>query len=370
LTASGRGAIAVIRVWGDRAIAVADLAFRPHRGVRLAETAPGVLRLGRIGEGLGDEVIAILVDGEPPAVEIQCHGGAAAVALVQKAIQAAGATCSDGERALSDLVALALADLARASTLRTAEILLDQADGALYRDVARLSRAIDADPAQALADLETLSGRAATGLRLVCGWKIVIVGRPNVGKSRLLNALAGFPRAIVDPTPGTTRDVVRLQTSLLGWPVEIADTAGLRETADEIECMGIERSLREQGHADLIVLVLDQSEPLSAFDRHLIATTRGALLVANKSDLCSVWPAADADLLERTIASVSAEHGDGIAGLIEAIVARLVPEPPPPGAGVPIRETQLELLVQARSCLLADDHRGASQYLRAMIGGS
>jgi tRNA modification GTPase len=360
----------VIRVWGDRAIAVADLAFRPHRGLRLAETAPGVLRLGRIGEGLGDEVIAVVIEAVPPAVELQCHGGAAAVAHVQRALHAAGATHSDGEHVAADLVAVASADLARASTLRTAEILLDQADGALYREVARLIRAIDADPAQALADLETLSRRAATGLRLVCGWKIVIVGRPNVGKSRLLNALAGFPRAIVDPTPGTTRDVVRLRTSLLGWPVEIADTAGLRETADEIESMGIERSWSEQGDADSVLLVLDRSEPLSAFDRHLIATTRGALLVANKSDLRSGWPAAGADLQERTIASVSAERGDGIASLIESIVARLVPEPPPPGAGVPIRESQLELLAQARTCLLADDHRRASQYLSAMIGRS
>ena len=120
----------------------------------------------------------------------------------------------------------------------------------------------------------------------------MIGGRPNVGKSRLLNALAGFPRAIVDPAPGTTRDVVRYPTSFGGWPVELADTAGLRGTDDLVESLGIERSRREQHQADLVLLVLDRSEPLQAIDRELIATTQGALLVANKSDLPPAWAAA------------------------------------------------------------------------------
>ena len=281
LTAEGRGAIAVVRVWGPKAIEVADAVFRPNRGVRLARTAAGRLRLGRIGEGLGDEVVAVLVEAEPPAVEIQCHGGAAAVSLVQDALEAAGAGAwrgshlADREHASGDLVADALFDLARAPTLRTAEILLDQAHGASAGSSRGSSGRSTRNRRMALAGLEALAGRAAAGLRLLSGWKVVIAGRPNVGKSRLLNALAGFPRAIVDPAPGTTRDVVRFSTSFGGWPVELADTAGLRGTDDAVESLGIERSRREQQQADLVLLVLDRSEPLLAIDRELIADDRG-----------------------------------------------------------------------------------------------
>jgi tRNA modification GTPase len=366
----------VVRVWGERAIEIADAVFRPDRGVRLAETAVGRLRLGRIGAGLGDEVVAVVIDDGPPAVEIQCHGGSAAVALVIDALEAAGAARSresphaEGEHASSDLAAQALVDLARASTFRTAEILLDQFHGALGDELARLIGAIDQNCSAALAGLELLLERAATGLRLLSGWRIVIAGRPNVGKSRLLNALVGFSRAIVDPAPGTTRDVVRVHTSFGGWPVELADTAGLRRTDQVVESLGIERSRREQHHADLVLLVLDRSEPLSKFDRELIETTKGALLVANKSDLALAWLAGDADLDPSSITTVSAECGHGISSLIEAIIKRLVPDPPPPGGGVPFRAAQLELLAQARSSLLANDHAMATRLLSSLIGGA
>jgi len=372
LTAEGRGAIAVVRVWGPKAIEVADAVFRPNGGVRLTQTAPGRLRLGRIGEGLGDEVVAVLVDAEPPEVEIQCHGGAAAVSLVQGALEAAGAQRWRGSHrggtahASGDLIADAVCDLARAPTLRTAEILLDQVHGALSGEVARLIRAIDEEPALALAGLEALMGRASAGLRLLSGWTVVIAGRPNVGKSRLLNALAGFPRAIVDRAPGTTRDVVRFSTSLGGWPVELADTAGLRGTDDAVECLGIERSRREHAQADLVLLVVDRSEPLLAIDRELIQTNKGALLVKSKSDLPPAWAPGDADLDPPAIETVSAERGDGISSLIAAIIERLVPDPPPPGGAVPFRRAHLDILTQARACLLANDRAAAAALLNSM----
>ena len=96
LTAKGRGAIAVLRVWGPRAIDIADAVFRPIRGARLADTPRGRLRLGRIGDGLGDEVVAVVLQEEPPSVEVQCHGGEAAVSLVVGALQEAGAGSYDG----------------------------------------------------------------------------------------------------------------------------------------------------------------------------------------------------------------------------------------------------------------------------------
>jgi tRNA modification GTPase len=374
LTADGSGAIAVVRLWGPKAIEVAAAAFRPNHGGPLAPRTAGRLRLGRIGHGAGDEVVAVVLGGEVPIVEIHCHGGAAAVALAMDALEAAGARRCDTARvadaasASSDpLAALALFDLARAQTIRTAEILLDQAHGALRRDIERILRGIDEHPAPAAAGLAVLLERAELGLRLLSGWNVVIGGRPNVGKSRLLNALAGFPRAIVDPAPGTTRDVVSHLTSFGGWPVELADTAGLRNTDDAVENLGIERSRREQGDADLVLLVLDRSEPLQEVDRELIATTDGALFVANKSDLPTAWSADDANLDPQSIVTISAQRGDGISSLIAAIVAKLVPDPPGPGEAVPFRQAQRDELARARSFLLAGDRLAAARVLASLI---
>jgi len=221
------------------------------------------LRLGRIGEALGDEVVAVVLEAAVPTVEVQCHGGAAAVELVITALEKAGAQRCDRwrvtEQAASDrLSAEALNDLAHAPTILTAEILLDQAQGAFRRELVRLTEAIDQQPVQALAVVEELIRRAAVGVRLPPGWGVVIAGPPNLGKGRFLNGLAGFPRAIVDPAPGTTRDVVTIRTSFGGWPVEIVDTAGLRRTEDAIENLGIAMSQREQERADLVLLVLDR----------------------------------------------------------------------------------------------------------------
>ncbi len=377
LTAEGRGAIAVVRLWGPRAVEVADLVFRPNRPAPLAQCQAGRLRLGRIGQGLGDEVVAVKLQTTHPVVEFQCHGGTAAVALVLEALEKAGAQPGDSgwpgvlEADTADpIAALALCDLARAPTLPTAEILLDQANGSFRDEISRLIGTIDENPAEALAGVQAIEDRAAVGLRLLSGWKVVITGRPNVGKSRLLNALAGFARAIVDPAPGTTRDVVSIRTSLGGWPIELADTAGIRPTSDAVENLGIERTRDEQRQADLVLLVLDRSEPLQPIDRELIATTGRALLAVNKSDLPPAWTTGPPGLPDRQpIVTISAEHGDGIPDLIEAIVHRLVPDPPPPGSAVPFRSEQVDALRQATACLLAGDRGAAARRLRAMIDG-
>ncbi len=336
LTAPGRGAIAVIRVWGPGAVAVADSAFRPVRGRRLAETPPGRLRVGRIGAGLGDEVVAVVIDegGRPPEVEIQCHGGPAAIALVVEALGAAGAK-TRSQRAWarhsagSSLRAEASLALGSAPTVRVAEVMLDQAEGALDDEI---RRALDAIPDEAIFLLDGLIERARLGTRLTAGWRVVLAGRPNVGKSRLLNALAGYDRAIVAPTPGTTRDVVTVLAAFGGWPVELADTAGLRAALDPIEAEGVALARARQRGADLVLVVLDRSEPLDDLDRAVLADHPGALVVANKLDLPAAW-----DDREIGAIAVSAERGDGIDALVEAVAARLVPEPPPPGSGVPSR---------------------------------
>lgn len=374
LTPEGRGAIAVVRVWGRDAISVTSALFRPQRGHALDQTAPGRLRLGRIGDARGDEVVAVVLDAAIPDVEVQCHGGAAAVELVVAALEKAGATRYDRRRATEHLAgdrlsADAFFDLAHAPTTRTAEILLDQAQGSLRRALVGLIDTIDQHPVQALVDVEELIRRAAVGVRLLSGWRVVIAGRPNVGKSRLLNALAGFPRAIVDPAPGTTRDVVTIRTSFGGWPVEIVDTAGLRTTNDAIESLGIAMSHREQARADLVLLVLDRSEPLQSIDRRLLATTAGALPIANKSDLAPAWSVGDIPIDACEIVTVSADRGDGVTSLTAAIGERLVPDPPPVGKAVPFRLAHVDELGQVRTCLLANDRASAVRRLDSMIHG-
>ena len=130
LTPQGCGAVAVVRVWGRGAVAVADAVFRPARGPGLARTEAGRLRLGRIGRGLGDEVVAVVIEEDPPVVEIQCHGGSAAVGLVVEARDRPVPSLPSGglgrAHRESSIRADALLDLTRAPTLRTAEILLSK----------------------------------------------------------------------------------------------------------------------------------------------------------------------------------------------------------------------------------------------------
>ena len=315
--------------------------------------------------------MAVVIEGDPPEVEIHCHGGPTAVALVVDALIDRGAERRQPgawvrHAAPSAIEAEALVDLARAPTLRTAEILLEQAEGALAGAVQRLIATIADDPAAALPDLETLRRHAAIGVRMVTGWRVVLAGRPNVGKSRLLNALAGYGRAIVDASPGTTRDVVTVRTALDGWPVELADTAGLRDPEGAIEAAGVALARARQREADLLLVVLDRSEPWTDDDQALVAAASAAgtatLTVANKSDLPAAWEPVGSE-----IATISAERGDGIESLIRTLAQRLVPTPPPPGAGVPFRPAHFRRIDRAYTALHAGDSATALRHLSALL---
>src|SRR5262249_7525364 len=154
---------------------------------------------------------------------------------------------------------------------------------------------------------DALIRAADVGTRLVSGWKVVIAGRPNVGKSRVFNALAGFDRSIVNPQAGVTRDVVSIRTAFGGWPVELSDTAGERDSSDVVERLGIVRARQERRDADLVLLVLDRSEPLEEIDRNLLEAAPTSLVVANKCDLAAAWAAGDLGRDHSKVSQVSAE---------------------------------------------------------------
>jgi tRNA modification GTPase len=351
LTPAGTGAIATLAVRGPRAWAVVRELFRRARtqlsptaggagqGELPAEPEAGRFWVGRLGEeakGGSDEVVLAVRRGGPdPWLEVHCHGGREVVGLLEEVLAARGLEVlpwPDLERRTGDVLrAGALTALARAPTVRTASILLDQVHGAFARAVEAARTALErGDGAEAGRLLGELAGRASLGRHLTEPWKVVVAGAPNVGKSSLVNALAGYRRSVVASTPGTTRDVVTAQVALDGWPVELADTAGWREGAESLERQGMELARAAAAGADLCLWVLDGSaEPV--WPGANLGRVRYAL---NKVDLPPAWDPGRAAGAVRT----SAKTGEGLAELGQAVAGWLVPEPPPAGAAVPFTE--------------------------------
>jgi tRNA modification GTPase len=317
-------------------------------------------------------VVAVVTADDRPCVEIQCHGGTAAVGLVVDALLEKGARLVETDvwarhARGSPIRAAALLEMTRAPTLRTAEILLEQTQGALDLELERLIEEIRGMHPRALERLDRLIASGHVGVRLTSGWRVVIAGRPNAGKSRLLNALAGYTRAIVDPTPGTTRDPITALTAFDGWPVELVDTAGMQETDDAIERAGIDRAIQQTETAELILLLLDRSKPLRAQELALCAQFAPSLLVATKADLPAAWEPADLALDGKPLCVVSAVRGDGLDELIAAAITALVPIAPEPAAGVPFRNEQVDRLKQARAEMKAGNYLLAIQSIQSVL---
>jgi len=200
--------------------------------------------------------------------------------------------------------------LLEAATVKTAAILLDQYQGALERTLAEIEvRQRNGDLAGAVKIQDRLEQTRHLAWHLVEPFRVVIAGPPNVGKSSLINAIAGYTRSVVSPMPGTTRDVVTTRIALEGWPVELIDTAGLHEGGDELERQGMDRARAIMEKADLRLWVLDASA--APFLPPPTATADGYII--NKIDLPSDW--CEQDLPASAHTRVSAKTGHGVADL-------------------------------------------------------
>jgi len=348
LTPPGRGAVATVLVEGPGAVEMVAACFRPKSGRLLHEYGAERLVFGTFGSDPGEEIVVRCRSAE--SVELHCHGGHAAVeAIVETLVQQGGQSIPwqdwAAEQYEDPIAAAARVALAEARTERTAAILLDQYQGALRRALDEIERKSQgAKPQAALLLIDELLQRADLGLHLTTPWRVAIGGRPNVGKSSLINALVGYERVIIHPASGTTRDAVAVTTAMDGWPVELCDTAGLRDSDDPLELAGIERARRQLGEADLVVLVFDNAQLWSEADHALLRAWPEALVVHNKSDLPPDGSRRPAGL------STSALRGSGIDTLAAEIVRRLVPQPPAPGAAVPFTEDHVEQLRAKEHC--------------------
>jgi tRNA modification GTPase len=337
LTPAGMGGVATIAIVGPGAWPIVRSLFRTANGDEAPKQSPkpGSMRFGRFGEPPGDEVVLAVRPGTPvPWFEVHCHGGEQVVAwLIEQVVERGAAPVSwvelEETRAGSWVRATAAEQLGRALTLKTAAVLLDQANGALEVEVKKLlaMNAAAEGRERARNEIRELSERWRVGRRLTRPWRVAFVGTPNAGKSSLVNAIAGFERAVVTAIPGTTRDAVTTLVALDGWPVELIDTAGLRETADALECEGIALGRVAADSADLRVWVVDATAPVPP-------PAGDFLVVANKCDLVT----SDVSL------QASAATGAGVPGLIAAIVSRLSPAAPA-GTAVPFTE-EIAAIVQ------------------------
>lgn len=361
-TPIGIGGIGIIRVSGKEAIGIVDKIFKAANKKSLTDVASHTITYGHIVSQSGkvlDEVLIMLMKGpktftREDVIEINCHGGPIPLnAVLMEVINAGARLAESGEftkRAFLngriDLAQVeAIMDIIEAKT----ELSLSQAVGQLegnlskkikeYQDtliqiIARIEVSIDypeydddepitndfeAELRVLVGELNELLKTADTGKMIRDGVKTAIVGRPNVGKSSLLNALLEENKAIVTDIPGTTRDVVEAYLNIDGIPFQLLDTAGIRETEDVVEQIGVERSKHSIEEADLVLMLVDSHAGLLDKDKEILAQVKDkhVIYVFNKNDLGSnITPEITNEYFnDGKIINISAKEQDGLKEL-------------------------------------------------------
>lgn len=330
ITALGEGAVGIVRISGADALATAEKIFKSHSGKKLSEYQHHTLVYGHVTDADGtmvDEVLCVYMQAPhsytaEDVVEIQSHGGIQSLKKILALTYQNGARPAEAgeftKRAFLngriDLTqAEAVMDIIRSRSEASLKLAVRQQNGQLAQELRKLrSKMLDVvinleavidypeediedvtfdtvagSIADTAAGIENLLAHAHTGKILREGLRTAIVGRPNVGKSSLLNALLKEERAIVSEYAGTTRDVIEEQLLLDGVPLVLADTAGIRKTEDYVEQIGVEKSRRLLQDAELVICVVDGSEGLTAEDEEILqaASEKPCVIIVNKSDL-------------------------------------------------------------------------------------
>ena len=387
-----QGSIGIVRLSGSRALSIAQAIFTPAR--RNATWESHRLLYGWIHDEKGhplDEALAVWMQAprsytREDVVEFHCHGGIMVVqATLQQCLRQGARLAQPGEFSLRaflngriDLTqAESVADLVAARSPQAAQMALAGLQGKLGQSIRALRQALlgllaeiearidfeedlpplDVPAWQARlqdiqAQMQALLATAERGQLLRTGVKVAIVGRPNVGKSSLLNAWSGQDRAIVTDLPGTTRDVVESQLVVRGIPVQLLDTAGIRATDDPVERLGVERSQRLAQTADVLVLVIDAQAGWTEADAAIYASIRHRplILVINKTDLASPNGISLPPEITYRVPAVAAQ-GKGIPELEEALEQLVTQGRPQPTLEVSLNQRQAAALRQAQASL-------------------
>lgn len=365
-TSLGEGGISIIRVSGDKALPIVSSIFKGKNSRSLEDIKPYTMRYGYIIDKKNDErldeVLVSFMKGPKSftaedCVEINCHGGVLSTNRVLEEVVMAGARLAEpgeftkraflnGRIDLSQ--AEAVIDIIRAKTELSMKSALAQSEGRISKEIKVLrnrllgviahieatvdfpeddleeitSDKVSEDLKDIIDNINSMINTANEGRILREGLNVVIVGKPNVGKSSLLNALLMEKRAIVTEVPGTTRDVIEEYINIDGIPVKIIDTAGIRDTEDIVEKIGVEKSKEKIEQSDLIILMLDLSRNIDDEDREIIQFIKDKkyIVLLNKSDLNNVLNVSLLHELNKDyILPLSAKTGEGLDKLKDII---------------------------------------------------